>query len=433
MSIPCVFISYAWESSELRAWVKLLAVQLRADGIESILDFWETVPGDQLPAFMERAIRESDYVIIICTPEYKARSDSRTGGVGYEGDILTAHVLAGTSRQKFIPILRGQSWFESAPDWVLGSRYVDLRGKGLPQEGYRDLLDTILGRRPTPPPVSGPSINENTRLVSSRLRDGLNELGPNLAQLARRGTLSPPLALKRYIRAIIRVLNQHLRNHALLVGPAGVGKTLAIEGLAFYLSGSKQSHELCVISSTAQTTDGFPKILMALTEKDQLLICLENLHLSMASDAEGLVIGIRHIIEKTHCRIIATITTEGYSAQLKGQQLIKDYFTIIEFSEPSLEESREIVRHACQALEKHHGISVTDDAIEAAVRLTTLHLSDGTLPGKALHLIDEACAYSRFPSTAATNYMAIGGVVDENVVRYVLARRLGVEPKELDQ
>src|SRR5690242_12248374 len=92
---PSVFVSYVWESAELRSWVKSLATDLRADGVNIILDVWENAPGDQLPVFMEKAIRESDFVLIICTPAYKARSNARTGGVGYEGDILSAHVYAG--------------------------------------------------------------------------------------------------------------------------------------------------------------------------------------------------------------------------------------------------------------------------------------------------------------------------------------------------
>ena len=67
-----------------------MATDLRRDGIETILDQWHAVPGDQLPAFMEREIRENDYVLIICTPNYMLKSDERRGGVGYDGDIMTA-------------------------------------------------------------------------------------------------------------------------------------------------------------------------------------------------------------------------------------------------------------------------------------------------------------------------------------------------------
>src|SRR2546422_9170 len=104
--MPGAFISYSWDGEDHTSWVRGLASRLREDGVETTLDQWHVVPGDQLPAFMERAVRESDYVLIVCTPRYKDRSDTRTGGVGYEGDIMTAEALTVRNERKFIPILR---------------------------------------------------------------------------------------------------------------------------------------------------------------------------------------------------------------------------------------------------------------------------------------------------------------------------------------
>lgn len=73
---PTAFVSYSWDDPDHKKWVKLLATKLRENGIESILDQWHTVPGDQLPQFMETAIRENDFVLIVCTPTYKIKSDS---------------------------------------------------------------------------------------------------------------------------------------------------------------------------------------------------------------------------------------------------------------------------------------------------------------------------------------------------------------------
>jgi len=86
---PTAFISYSWDSDTHKKWVSDLGTRLRADGIDTKLDQWHAIPGDQLPHFMEREIRENQYVIIVCTPKYKVKSDDRKGGVGYEGDIMT--------------------------------------------------------------------------------------------------------------------------------------------------------------------------------------------------------------------------------------------------------------------------------------------------------------------------------------------------------
>ena len=109
-TVPKAFISYSWDDHAHRDWVKQLAVRLRADGVDVTLDLWHAAPGDQIPAFMERAVRENDFVIAVCTPRFKERSDRRGGGVGYEGDIMTAYAFTGSNTKKFIPVLRRGSW-----------------------------------------------------------------------------------------------------------------------------------------------------------------------------------------------------------------------------------------------------------------------------------------------------------------------------------
>jgi hypothetical protein len=151
--LPKTFISYSWESEEHKNWVLDLAARLRADGVEAILDQWHAIPGDQLPSFMENAVRESDYSLIICTPRYKDRSDKREGGVGYEGDIMTGEVFTTKNERKFIPILRQAEWHEAAPTWLRGKYYIDLRGAPYNERHYQDLLTTLLGTRPVAPPV----------------------------------------------------------------------------------------------------------------------------------------------------------------------------------------------------------------------------------------------------------------------------------------
>ena len=118
---PRAFISYSWENETHKTWVRDLAARLREDSIDTILDRWRTAPGDQLPRFMEESARESDFVLVVCTPHYKKRSDKRKGGVGYEGDIFTGEILASSNRnqRKFIPLLRVGSWEDSAPTWAV--------------------------------------------------------------------------------------------------------------------------------------------------------------------------------------------------------------------------------------------------------------------------------------------------------------------------
>lgn len=161
------FISYSWDNDDHKNWVRELATRLRSDGIDVTLDQWHVVPGDQLPEFMERAIRESAYVLIVCTHKYKERSDNRQGGVGYEGDIITAEFMTTRNQRKFIPILRQQTWPNSAPNSMLGKYYIDFSSSPYPQKSYDDLLTTLLGIREKAPPVGVAKKSDTTKNITS--------------------------------------------------------------------------------------------------------------------------------------------------------------------------------------------------------------------------------------------------------------------------
>jgi hypothetical protein len=153
MTPPVAFISYAWESEALKAWVKELARRLRHDGVHALLDQWETAPGDQLTRYMEDGLERANFVLIVCTPAYRERSARPAGGVAYEGSVMTAELVTGGSRRKFVPLLRGHEWPPSAPPWLLGSFYVDFRGEPYNENAYLELLDTLLDRREKAPPI----------------------------------------------------------------------------------------------------------------------------------------------------------------------------------------------------------------------------------------------------------------------------------------
>jgi hypothetical protein len=175
------FVSYSWESDKHKHWVRELATRLRTDGIDVTLDQWDLVPGDQVPEFMEKEVRESDYVLIVCTPKYKDRSDNREGGVGYEGDIMTAEAMTTRNERKFIPLLRGNVWEECAPSWLLGKYYLDFSSTPYSENSYEDLLTTILGIRPKAPPIGRGKrmesvAKEEKATKTPKLRNGFEDI-----------------------------------------------------------------------------------------------------------------------------------------------------------------------------------------------------------------------------------------------------------------
>lgn len=148
---PTAFVSYSWDDDTHKGWVRELAARLRGDAVDVRLDQWHSVPGNQLPHFMESEISRNDFVIIVCTPKYKVKSDGRSGGVGYEGDIMTAEVLTKQNHLKFIPVLARGTWTEAAPNWLVGKHYIDMSGSSSYEVGYKELRDTLLGMLPEVP------------------------------------------------------------------------------------------------------------------------------------------------------------------------------------------------------------------------------------------------------------------------------------------
>jgi len=153
MEHPRVFVSYSWDDEPHKIWVRQLGERLRADGVDIILDQWHVVAGDQLPEFMESSVRDSKFTLIVCTPNYRVKCDERRGGVGYEGTVMTAEVWTHTNHRKFIPLLRTGEWENAAPSWLLGARYIDLRGDPCAEANYDELLQTIHGLLEEPPPL----------------------------------------------------------------------------------------------------------------------------------------------------------------------------------------------------------------------------------------------------------------------------------------
>ena len=148
-----VFISYSWESEHHREWVRQLAVSLRTDGLAAVLDQWHCELGERFPEFMEQSVTQSDFVLVICTPEYKKRFDQRRGGVGYEGHIISASLVSSFELKTFIPVLRSGDWIAALPSALAGVSGVDLRGDPFSIAEYRKLVKTLHRLKSAVPPV----------------------------------------------------------------------------------------------------------------------------------------------------------------------------------------------------------------------------------------------------------------------------------------
>lgn len=146
---PKVFISYSWDNESYKLWVKKLADDLAQNDIQPILDQIDLVLGDPLPQFMEQSISCSDYVLILCTPNYKVKADARKGGVGYEESIITADVFAYQNHRKYITVLTAGTWDTAIPTWASGKFGIDLSTRPYSMNEFEKLIQTITGNKVT--------------------------------------------------------------------------------------------------------------------------------------------------------------------------------------------------------------------------------------------------------------------------------------------
>lgn len=179
MSFPKCFLSYSWDSDDHKDWVRNLATVLQKNGVKVFLDQWQTYPGIDLPLFMEKSVRESDYVLLICTPRFAKKANSNTGGVGYEKIIVTGEIFEGTkSPKKFIPILRGGKPEDSLPSYLKSKLYIDFRIDNSFKISLEKLL-RHLHEAPeyTPPPVGPPPSFKNEKQLPSTKKqsDGIGK------------------------------------------------------------------------------------------------------------------------------------------------------------------------------------------------------------------------------------------------------------------
>ena len=137
---PKVFISYSHDTPEHRRWVSELSAKLHRKGVNIILDQWELRPGDDVTQFMERGIKDSDRVLVICTDGYVRKANAGEGGVGYEPMIVTKKLVHDLGINKFIPIIRQAVGEDKTPTFLGTQVYTDFTDEDQFDENFHELL-----------------------------------------------------------------------------------------------------------------------------------------------------------------------------------------------------------------------------------------------------------------------------------------------------
>jgi ATP-dependent Clp protease ATP-binding subunit ClpC len=278
----------------------------------------------------------------------------------------------------------------------------------------------------------------------------LDRLGRDLTALAGADKLDPLIGRKQELRQLVRTLARKKKNNPVLVGPAGVGKTAIVEGLATLIAAGRVPDELkearLVELPTASLVAGttyrgqFEERLLGLVDEvkqaEDVILFIDEIHTILRAGAvEGGALDAGNILKpalaRGDLRVIGATTTEEYQQYIMRDAALERRFQPVWVPEPAPEEALEVLRGVKERYEAHHGVLIAEDALEAAVQLSIGWLPERHLPDKALDLLDEACARARIPTVSAPADLSAGLVVTARTVAEVLAGWVGVPAEAL--
>ncbi len=233
----------------------------------------------------------------------------------------------------------------------------------------------------------------------------------NLTKKAKEGKIDPVIGRDEEIRRVIQILSRRTKNNPVLLGDPGVGKTAIVEGLAQRIAAGDvpetlKYKEILVLdlagilagaSFRGQFEDRFKKILEEIKKADnKYILFIDELHtLVGAGAAEGAVDAsnmLKPALARGEIHTIGATTVKEYRQYIEKDAAFERRFQPVYIDEPTPEDTLTILRGIKEKYEVHHGIKISDDALIAAVNLSSRYISDRFLPDKAIDLVDEAAS-----------------------------------------
>jgi len=245
----------------------------------------------------------------------------------------------------------------------------------------------------------------------------LDQYGRDLTAEAAEGKLDPAAGRERELRRVITVLGRRQKNNPVLIGEPGVGKTAIVEGLARRVNEGnvpailrgKRIVSLNIGGMVAgamfrgQFEQRIKTILEELRQAKDVIVFIDELHTVVGAGAAEGAVGASDMLKpalargEIHC--IGATTLDEYRKHIEKDAALERRFQPVMVGEPSVEEAVEMLRTVRPNYEAHHGISITDEAVDAAVKLADRYINDRFLPDKAIDVMDEAASALRLDAT----------------------------------
>jgi ATP-dependent Clp protease ATP-binding subunit ClpC len=269
----------------------------------------------------------------------------------------------------------------------------------------------------------------------------LDQFGRDLTAEAAEGKLDPAAGRERELRRVITVLGRRQKNNPVLIGEPGVGKTAIVEGLAKRIHAgnvpatlkNKRIVTLNIGGMVAgamfrgQFEQRIKSLLEELRQAKDVIVFIDELHTVVGAGAAEGAVGASDMLKpalargELHC--IGATTLDEYRKHIEKDAALERRFQPVMVGEPSVEEAIEMLRTVRANYELHHAVQITDEAIEAAVKLSDRYINDRFLPDKAIDVMDEASSALRLDATEK-------GIVSPTMVADLEAELADIQAKK---
>ncbi|UQS84016.1 ATP-dependent Clp protease ATP-binding subunit [Bombilactobacillus thymidiniphilus] len=310
--------------------------------------------------------------------------------------VGTGHIL--------LALLRDQTILAARVLEELGLSIVKTRKLLLQKMGVSERLDRANQKK---------AISETKSITPT-----LDSLARDMTALARQGRLDPVIGRESELDRVIQILSRRTKNNPVLLGEPGVGKTAVVEGLAQKIVQLNVPNELAVkrlmmldvgslIAGTkyrGEFEDRFKKIINEINQAGNVILFVDELHtLIGAGGAEGAIDAsnlLKPALSRGELQMIGATTLDEYQKYIEKDVAFTRRFARVDVAEPSVEASYHILAGLRPKYEEHHHLTITDDALHAAVDLSKRYLTGRYLPDKAIDLMDEAAALVHIRQTS---------------------------------
>lgn len=290
----------------------------------------------------------------------------------------------------------------------VASRLLNTMGVSI-QKIYIDLLSSM----GEDAPEEARDDFQSSRAAGETGTPTLDSYSRDLTAMAREGKLDPVIGREGEIQRVIQILSRRTKNNPCLIGEPGVGKTAVAEGLAqMIVNGAVpetiENKRLVTLDLSGMIAgskyrgefeERIKKVLAELAENGNVLLFIDEIHTIIgAGGAEGAIDAsniLKPSLARGELQLIGATTIEEYRKYIEKDSALERRFQPVTVDEPTEDETYEILKGLRGKYEEHHKVTITDDALLAAVKLSARYINDRFLPDKAIDLIDEAASKVR--------------------------------------